>query len=633
MASNAVPSQFAFAPTSPRIIQTAGLLLAIASFTSGFANAAESAAPADRANTPRTDAVAVPPSPTGRATRAYRNGPIFTADATHRSADAIAIRDGKIVFVGSDSELARWIGPSTELVDLHGKFLMPGLIDGHMHPLQAGTQLLKCGLDYASLTVAELQSRVANCLAASADKEPDGWLEVVNWFQESMRPAGVTTSRSTLDTLDTKRPIIVRSSFGHTVLANSRALELAHIDATTPDPVGGKIWRDAAGSPTGLLEDSAFAVFDALLPQPAAADNVAAARAALEAMRRQGITTFLDAVAPEEDLAAFTAVHASGALTARAHFAPRIEPKQGNDPAGAVAAVVELSQRFDKGAPIVAPGIAVRNAKLFLDGVIAAPALTGAVLEPYRSNAGSSERPNWVAGTSRGPAVYFSPQTLAALLVQLGKAGIDPHLHADGDAAVRAALDAVAVLRKALPGEDVRPAIAHDEIVDPADYPRFRELGAVPVLSFQWGKPAGDTLGLTDYFGPVRMARLEPAGVLAAAGARIAFGSDWPVDPLDEWFALKVGVTRTNTPDAPSLYRGRLGDDPGLSREAVLDAATINAAYELHVDAVIGSLAVGKFADVIVLDRNPLTIPAEDIANVRVLETVVGGRVVHHAEP
>jgi len=206
-------------------------------------------------------------------------------------------------------------------------------------------------------------------------------------------------------------------------------------------------------------------------------------------------------------------------------------------------------------------------------------------------------------------------------------------MHADGDAAVRAALDGVAALRKSLPGADIRPAIAHDEIVDPSDYPRFRELDVTPVLSFQWEKPAGDTLGLTNYFGPERMARLEPAGVLAAAGARIAFGSDWPVDALDEWFALKVGVTRTNAPDAPPMYRGRLGDDPGLSREAVLDAATINAAYELHADEAIGSIAVGKFADVIVLDRNPLTVPAEDIANVHVLETVVGGRVVYRAKP
>jgi predicted amidohydrolase YtcJ len=124
---------------------------------------------------------------------------------------------------------------------------------------------------------------------------------------------------------------------------------------------------------------------------------------------------------------------------------------------------------------------------------------------------------------------------------------------------------------------------------------------------------------------------LEPAGLLAAAGARIAFGSDWPVDPLDEWFALKVGVTRTNAPNAPAEFQGRLGEDPGLSREAVLRAATIEAAYELHEDDFTGSLQAGKLADLIVLDRNPLKIPAEDIANVHVLETVVGGGTVYES--
>jgi predicted amidohydrolase YtcJ len=122
---------------------------------------------------------------------------------------------------------------------------------------------------------------------------------------------------------------------------------------------------------------------------------------------------------------------------------------------------------------------------------------------------------------------------------------------------------------------------------------------------------------------------LEPAGRIAAAGGRIAFGSDWPVDKLDEWFALKVGVTRSNAPDSPPEYRGRLGDDPGLSREAVLRAATINAAYELHQDELTGSLEPDKFADLIVLDRNPLTVPVEEIARVRVLETTVGGKVVY----
>ena len=566
---------------------------------------------------------------TGAADRIYRNGVVFTASAGNSLAEALAIRAGRIVYVGSNQGLAPYIGPATINVNLGGHFLMPGLVDGHMHPLEAGTALLKCNLDYEALTVAEFQRRVQACLDQSISREPDGWLEVVNWFQESMRPAGVKTTRATLDVLKTKRPIIVHSSFGHTVLANSRALALAKITAGTPDPVGGKIWRDATGQPAGLLEDAAFQVFRALVPRPTAEQNIQAATAALKAMNQQGVTSFLDAVGAPENLAAFAAVRRGGKLTARAHFAPLIEPAEAGRLDAAVARVVSLRRQYDEGEIGRAPGITVRNAKLFLDGVIAAPALTGAMLEPYRQNAGTAGQPQWMPGTSRGPAVYFPAEALANVLAALGRAGIDPHMHADGDGAVAAALDGIAALRKALPAADVRPAIAHDEIVARADMPRFKSLGAIPVLSFQWEKPAGDTLGLKDYFGPERMKILEPAGLLAAAGARIAFGSDWPVDKLDEWFALKVGVTRTNAPDAPPEYRGKLGEDPGLSREAVLRAATINGAYELHEDDQTGSLEIGKLADLIVLDRNPLTVPAEEFARTTVLETVVGGVVVY----
>jgi hypothetical protein len=569
----------------------------------------------------------------GTADRVYRNGTVFMADAKGSIAQAIAIREGRIVYVGSNEGVAPFIGPSTKVTNLEGRLVMPGLVDGHMHPLEAGLKLEKCSLNYESLTVPEFQQRIQACLEQTRSQEPDAWLEVVSWFQESMRPAGVKTSRSTLDVLKTSRPIIVRSSFGHTVLANSRALALAKIVKATPDPVGGKIWHDADGNPTGLLEDAAFAVYSDLIPKPTAEENIAAAKAAQQAMNRQGVTSFLDAAAPLESMAAFTAVQAAGALTVRAHFAPVIEPTEATDPARAVATVVGYTRQYDQGGLQAKPGITVRNAKLFLDGVIAAPALTGAVLEPYRTNAGTPENPRWISGQNRGPAVYFPPKPLAEILVRLGRAGIDPHLHADGDAAVRAALDGVEAMRKEVAGADIRPAIAHDEIVSTEDFPRFKTLNTIPVLSFQWEKPAGDTMGLTDYFGPERMKILEPAGLLAAAGARIAFGSDWPVDALDEWFALKVGVTRSNAPNASPEFRGRLGEDPGLTREAVLRAATIDAAYELHEDDVTGSLETGKFADMIVLDRNLLSIPAEDIANVKVLETVVGGRTVYELKP
>jgi hypothetical protein len=298
-----------------------------------------------------------------------------------------------------------------------------------------------------------------------------------------------------------------------------------------------------------------------------------------------------------------------------------------------VARVTALARRYDGGPLQPRPGITVRNVKLFLDGVISAPALSGAMLAPYLAAPGSGEGGPWVPSGNRGPEVYFPAPVLRTLLIDIVAAGFEPHMHADGDRAVREGLDGIAALRQAYPGKDLRVGLAHDEIVDPADFARFAQLNVIPVLSFQWEKPASDTVdNARDYLGPARYKYMEPAGVLAAAGARIAYGSDWPVDALDEWFALKVGVTRTNSPQAGAKYAGRLSEDPGLTRPAVLRAVTMNSAYELHQEDVTGSIEVGKFADLIVLDRNVMKIPAEEIAATQVLETVVGGQVVYQSE-
>ncbi|MSQ98420.1 MAG: amidohydrolase [Xanthomonadales bacterium] len=564
---------------------------------------------------------------------AYRNGKIYTVDARNSTQESLAVRDGKIVYVGADTGAGQFIGPGTQVIDLGGRMMMPGLVDGHMHPLSGGMKILGCSLNYAALTIAQFQARIQACIDASRDKGPDDWLEVESWFQQNMLPAGTEVSREDLDMLQTQRPILVRSSFGHSTLASSRAMELANITADTADPEAGKIAHNAAGQPTGILEDSAQALFDHLLPQTTDAEMLAAAQASLEAVRAQGITTFLDASADARTVAAYAALQRDGKLTVRAHFAMEITPEEGRKPEEAVAALVQVARQFDQGPVTVQPTITVRNAKLYMDGVITAPAFTGVMLQPYLVNQGTAEQPNWISSGNTGPAPYFSAEVLRELLLQLAAAGIDPHIHADGDGATRYALDGFAAMREKYSGEAIRAAIAHDEIVDPADFPRFALLDVIPVLSLQWGKPASDTIeGARDYLGPARFKYLEPQGFLHEAGARIAYGSDWPVDPLDEWFALKVGVTRANDPSAGPQYAGRLSDDPGLSRETAIRTITINSSYELHQEAETGSLEVGKLADLIILDRNLFEIPAEEIADVQVLLTVVGGKVVYQSD-
>jgi predicted amidohydrolase YtcJ len=563
----------------------------------------------------------------------YRNGYVYTVDAKDSVRQALAVRKGRIVYVGDNAGAAALAGKATKIIDLQGRMLMPGLIDGHMHPQSGGSRLLNCSLDYQNLTVPQFQSRIQACIDKDKKSGPDRWLVVVNWFQQGMQPDGVETTAATLDALKTDRPIIVRSSFGHSALLNTKGIQVAKIARDTPDPAGGKITRDAKGDATGLLEDAAQDMAMNLLPPLTVAENLAASKAALAAMRKQGITSFLDAYTDPETMTAFTDLQKQGKLTARAHFAVLIDLDKGATPKSAVAELLTQQKQFDQGPTRAAPSMQVRHAKLFMDGVISAPAFTGTMLEPYLVNKGTPEKADWQPGDNAGPASYFSQAALKTTLAELAKARIDPHIHVDGDRAVRETLDAIEQLRATPAGKAVRPALAHDEIVDPADYPRFAKLDVTPVLSFQWGKPAPDTLGaLKDYMGPARYALVEPHVQLLDAGARIAYGSDWPVDPLDEWFALKVGVTRTAAPDAGKEYAGRLGTQPGMPRAAVLRAITLNAAYTLRQEKLTGSLEVGKLADMIVLDRNFFTIPAEDIANIKVLQTVVGGKIVYQAE-
>lgn len=573
----------------------------------------------------RSDA---PPS----ADAVYRNGYVVTMDGDDSVQQAVAVRDGRIVYVGSDAGVAGLIGPDTAVTDLNGRTLMPGLIDAHLHPLSGGANLRSCNLNYAALSVQAFQARIQACLDATAGDGDNAWLEVNAWYRQAMEPKGTDATRATLDALRTTRPIVVHSSDGHTLLANSRALQAAGVSAATRDPQGGAIARDANGEPTGIFEDDADKLVMNARPAPTARENEASAQAALDALSRQGVTTFFSALSGDAELAAFSALQKSGKLTARAWFAPLIDADLARDPGAAVAMVQDLAKRYDQGPTGVAPTVAVRHAKLFMDGVAQAPAFTAGLLEPYLVNQGSDENPHFLPGTNLGQ-VYLPPAVLQPVLVGLARAGINPHIHAIGDRAVRQSLDAIEAMRKAVPDTKVRPAVAHAEITDPADYARFARLNATPVMSFQWAKPAPDSIEATrDFLGPVRFGRMEPEGMLQAAGARIAFGSDWPVDPLNEWFALKVGVTRTNDPAVWDRYPGKLNADPGLTRRQALRAATLHSAYALHLDAVAGSLEQGKLADMIILDRNVLTIDPEDIANVKVQQTIVGGKVVYRAQ-
>ncbi|HET7866315.1 MAG TPA: amidohydrolase family protein [Burkholderiaceae bacterium] len=565
-----------------------------------------------------------------------RGGKVVTMNRQRSIAQAVAVRDGRIVQVGSDAEVSRRIGPATKVIELGGRMLMPGFIDAHLHSLAGGRAQLKCDLNFKPLTRAQLATELKACLDASPNAGPDTWLEAVNWDRQSTSGLDADPTKTLLDSLPTTRPIVITSSDFHAFLANSRALALAGITAATPNPVGGTFLKDAQGALTGMCIDAAGFMVTAAIPPESEADQLTQGRLALAQIRAQGITTFMDAAAGEPHLRVFKALRDAGELTARVNLAWNADPAVANaDPAKAVAAAMALAEGADQCEPTPEPGVYGRVIKVFLDGVVNAPSDNGALLEPYFTNAGTATEPNWVPGTNVGQ-LFFSTDTLKALMLTAADRGFDLHMHATGDRAVRTALDAAEATRRARPWSDFRPAIAHVETAAVADYPRFRALDVMATMSFQWAQRAPFSIGETEnHLGPERFARMEPHGSLRKARARVVHGSDWPIDPFDTFLALKVGVTRSGDPANPNsaasrspIFEGPINADPALTRDDVLAAITINAAYQLHLEDDIGTLETGKLADLIVLERDFLTVPDAELGRNRVLLTMVGGKVV-----
>jgi predicted amidohydrolase YtcJ len=565
---------------------------------------------------------------TNAADLVLQSGYIYTVDERNTIQQAIAIQRGRIVYVGTDQGARAFIGKQTNVIDLHGRMVMPGLVDTHNHAIAGGSQLLDCDLNYAPLTIARFQQKIQACLDQTRAKEPDGYLTVVGWYRQAMQPSGTQVTKANLDTLSTRRPIIVRSTDGHTTLGNSRALALAKITRNSPDPHAGRIDRDGAGEPSGIFEDAAEGLISQPMPAPTAADTLKAAEAALDALRKDGQTAFMMQGPSKPDIEAWSTLQKQERLTARAYMAPDVEQDAVSKPELAVQRILDLKREFDTGPMESRANLWVRNSgEIFQDGVLQWPAQTASMLQPYLINKGTEQKPNWVPGPTGGPDPYTPLPQLKVLLLALANAGIDPEVHAIGDRAVRHTLDAYAYVRQQLNGRDARLQIAHAELVDPSDVPRFKELNVIADMGFQWAKPSFDSIDAAkDYLGPTRFNRVEPEGYLNQAGVRIAQGSDWPVDPLSDWFDMKVLITREGT--MGGKYSGPLGTGPGVPVKDAIRAFTINGAYALHSDQYFGSLEQGKLADLIVINQNLLQIPVSRIADTKVLLTLVGGKTV-----
>jgi predicted amidohydrolase YtcJ len=558
----------------------------------------------------------------------YPGNPVKNQRATEpKWAEAVAIRDGRIAAIGSTKKIRKQIGPGTRVVDLQGRMLMPGIIDGHFH----GQGVVQCNMGYEGGTISEVLAKLQACLDSPKEAPHAGTnlLMVANYlFSEAITEDDGTTphalTRHDLDQLDTTRPIIVQHWDFHRFWANTKAIENAGLDETTPEPPDGFIGREPDGFPNGAFSD-----FDADFGTPppiTEEDRLAALEATYDNAISQGITRVFQLF---PNLSRLKALEDAGRLKLPVTVAPNAGFVRGNDDAADLDARIEqlrtIKNTFDSAL------IDVNAVKVFCDGVAEAPAQTAAMLEPYNVNVGTPENPVWEPGTWRGEEPSCEDARLG--FTKLDAAGWQIHVHGIGDRAVRDSLDNFEAALQANGGRDLRHTITHLEFIDRADVPRFRELGVIASMSLQWARRDGLTVDASEgYIEPARLDRAYPSGDLWRAGAVIAGGSDHPVDPLLPMVQIETAVDRTGE-DIPGVYPGAFNPDQGIpSVFAAIKMHTINSAYQLRVDDTTGSIEVGKNADLIVLDQNLLEIPVEQISETNVLMTMVNGESVLGAD-
>ncbi len=539
----------------------------------------------------------------------FLNGKIHTQDAKRSVAQAMAVRGNAIVAVGTDQAIGVLIGANTRKVDLGGRVVLPGIIDAHVHPAQSAQDLGKCNLDDKPLSPAEIKRKVGACLKTNPGN-PFEWFEVV-----MVDPSGLTLSLADLDSILPTRPLLLTGSDGHTVWVNSRALSLSHITAATQDPSGGHIERDVAGRPTGTLRDTAAEI--ALGAKPAASLDHQASQLneAFDQMRAIGITSVQDAAVDDHAMQIYKRLYDTHRLKMRVRASLWL--KDLHEPA---AELIGKATQFRAKWAIDPDFLRADAVKIFADGVIEYPSQTAALLEPYLDGQGHPTN-------NFGPS-YFDQANLNQIVTAADTAGLTVHIHAIGDRAIRSALDAFADARRNNGNLDNRDQIAHLELIAPADFPRFKELGVIANFQLLWAESGDYTDDATvKYIGPERSKYLYPARSLRDAGALIAGGSDWGVSSFNAFVAMEHGITRSHIKGEPPLL-----PEQGLTLQDMVDAYTINAARAMKQEQTTGSIEEGKRGDFIVLDRDIFAIDAYDLHNTRVLSTYLDGREVYAAK-
>lgn len=541
----------------------------------------------------------------------FLGGRIFTGQGAPPVPGAVAVTGGRITAVGSDDDVRALAGPGTEVVPIGGGLLCPGFTDAHVHPVYGGTQMAQCDL-HGAVTTEESVAVVAAYAAAHPEAE---WILGGGWSMEAF-PGGTPTA-ALLDAVVPDRPVYLPNRDGHGGWANTRALELAGITRDTTDPSDGRIERDADGAPTGCLHEGAMGLVSRLLPPPTDAEYDRALDVAQAYLFSLGITGWQDAIIGEvngrpDNLEAYLRGAHDGRLKARVVGALWWDRSRGAEQ------IPELVARREAGQ---AGRFRATSVKVMQDGV--AENFTAAMTAPYLDACGCQ--------TANAGLSFVDPEALKEHVTALDALGFQVHFHALGDRAVREALDAVEAARAANGRNDHRHHLAHLQVVHPDDVPRFAALGAAANMQPLWAchEPQMDELTIP-FLGEPRWRWQYPFGDLQRAGARLVGGSDWSVSSPDVLWGAHVATTRTPPPDGEDADAGKgpFLPEQALTLEAALTAYTQGSAWVNHVDDVTGTLEVGKYADLALLDRDPFAGPPEEIGATPVRQTYVEGELV-----
>jgi predicted amidohydrolase YtcJ len=529
-----------------------------------------------------------------------KNGSVYSVDADRSWAQAIVIAGGKIVFVGPDEALESYVSSDTVVIDLDGKMVLPGFVDAHAHPSWAMDYVGNINL-YQLSSLEEYKQAIADYAGSHVGAEVlrgSGW---DNRYFSSTGP-----DKDILDALVPDKPVSLISYDGHSLWVNSVTLLRAQISRNTPDPAGGVIERDPeTGEPTGTLRETALQLVEKVIPDYTIAERKNALLVYQEMAVRAGITLCHDAMLETQSIAAFSELEAEGLLKIRFRGALLMEPDKGSEEQ------IELMLR--ERSANNSPYFQVNAAKIFVDGVIEGG--TAYLLEPYEHSPDFRGEPIW------------GPEILNQMSAALDREKIQIHVHVIGDAAAQITLDALEHAQKKNGRRDSRHLITHLQLVTPEDIVRFRELGVIGVPQPFWFKVDDYYWNLAlPYLGKDRADIQYPMQSFIDAGVVMASASDFPVTiPFDPLRGIQTGITRSAIGAKPEEI---LWPEERANLEEMIASFTYNGAYANFLENDLGSLVVGKQADIIVLDRDLFEISPSDIAETKVLLTLVAGKEV-----